>query len=186
MLSAIRPLQVCSLLFLLAAARAEGPNAPPAVGGAAPDFTLKSPADRPVHLEALAESGPVVVVVLRGWSGFQDSFDTQQVADLVRKTAEFRARGARVVLVYPGEAEGLKGDAEGFVAAKNLPDNFALVIDPDFAMTKAYNLRWDAPGETAYPATFVIGPGRRVAFAKVSRQHGGRAQSYEILQALGG
>jgi len=186
MLSAIRPFLVCSLPFLLAGAQAENPNAPPVVGAQAPDFTPKTRADKPIHLEALVERGPVAVVVLRGWTGGQDSFDTQQVAELVRKTAEFRARNARVVLVYPGPAEDVKAAAEAFVAAKDLPDNFDLVVDPDYIMTKAYHLRWDAPDETAYPSTFVLGPGRTVVFAKISHDHAGRSQWFEILRALGG
>ena len=48
----------------------------------------------------------------------------------------------------------------------------------------AYKLRWIAPRETAYPATFVIGPDRVVRHAKVSTTHGGRASAKEILGAL--
>lgn len=181
---AFRLLQPC-ILLLVAGAWAQSPKGPPAVGGQAPDFTLNTAAGKPVHLEALVERGPAVVVVLRGWSGGQDSFDTQQVADLVRKTAEFRASNSRVVLVYPGEAEGLKAAADAFVAAKDLPANFDLVIDPDFAMTRAYDLRWEGPDETAYPSTFVLGPGRKVAFAKVGRKNSDRAAASQILQVLG-
>ncbi|WP_165070119.1 redoxin domain-containing protein [Paludisphaera rhizosphaerae] len=183
--SALRLFQPCLLLLLVSSAGAQSSKEPPVVGGQAPDFTLKTPAGKSVHLGALVEQGPAVVVLLRGWPGFQDSYDTQQVADLVRRTAEFRARNARVVLVYPGEADGLKAAADAFVAAKDLPGNFDLVLDADYVMTKAYNLRWEGGDETAYPSTFVLGAGRKVAFAKVSRVHGGRADASEILQALG-
>ena len=45
---------------------------------------------------------------------------------------------------------------------------------------------WDAPRETAYPSTFVIDQGGVIRFAKVSKSHGGRAATGEVLKALGG
>jgi len=47
------------------------PAAPPAVGDAARDFTLNRLDGAPVALSALRKSGPVVVLVLRGWVGYQ-------------------------------------------------------------------------------------------------------------------
>jgi cytochrome oxidase Cu insertion factor (SCO1/SenC/PrrC family) len=47
------------------------PAAPPAVGDAASDFTLNRLDGTPVTLAALRKSGPVVVLVLRGWVGYQ-------------------------------------------------------------------------------------------------------------------
>lgn len=175
----------CGFLFLVAGALAAGPVAPPGVGGLAPDFTLKTLADGAIRLDTLTERGPVVLVVLRGWPGYECPACTAQVAELVRNAGRFRERKARVVLLYPGPAEALKAHAQDFASGKGLPDDFDLVLDPDFAVTRAYGLRWDAPGETAYPSTFVIGPGRKVAFAKVSHGHGGRVKAPEILQALG-
>ena len=46
-------------------------------------------------------------------------------------------------------------------------------------------LRWDAPKETAYPATFVIGRDGTIHFANVSLEHGGRTPVAEVLKALG-
>lgn len=178
-----RPYSLLVMLIVWAA----GPASPPRQGDQAPDFTLKSLADdRPVRLETLTEQGPVVLVVLRGWPGYQCPMCTAQASDLARQADAFRARKARVVMVYPGPADGLKAHAEEFASGKGLPEGFDLVLDPDYAFTNAYGLRWDAPKETAYPSTFVIGPGRRVSFAKVSREHGGRAKAAEVLKALGG
>jgi hypothetical protein len=47
------------------------PPAPPVVGDAARDFTLNRIDGTPVTLSALRTSGPVVVLVLRGWVGYQ-------------------------------------------------------------------------------------------------------------------
>ena len=48
----------------------------------------------------------------------------------------------------------------------------------------AYGLRWDAPSETAYPATFVIDRSGTVRFAQISRVHGGRTPAADVLAAL--
>jgi hypothetical protein len=47
------------------------PPAPPAVGDAARDFTLHRLDGQAVTLSALEKSGPVVVLMLRGWVGYQ-------------------------------------------------------------------------------------------------------------------
>ncbi|HEV2393392.1 MAG TPA: hypothetical protein VG146_13650 [Verrucomicrobiae bacterium] len=44
---------------------------PPEPGDAAPDFTLKTLEYKPVELKQLYANKPVVVVVLRGWPGYQ-------------------------------------------------------------------------------------------------------------------
>jgi alkyl hydroperoxide reductase subunit AhpC len=50
--------------------------------------------------------------------------------------------------------------------------------------TNAYGLRWDAPQETAYPATFVIDRDGIVRFAQISSGHDGRALATDVLKAL--
>jgi hypothetical protein len=44
---------------------------PPSVGSHARDFTLPRLDGHPVSLSDLVKSGPVVVLVLRGWVGYQ-------------------------------------------------------------------------------------------------------------------
>ncbi len=80
----------------------------------------------------------------------------------------------------------LKARAEEFVGDTVLPENFTMVLDPDYTFTNAYGLRWDAPSETAYPSAFVIDRDGTIRFARVSTSHGGRAGADEILKALQG
>ena len=51
-------------------------------------------------------------------------------------------------------------------------------------MVTQWGLRWDAPRETAYPATFVINKSGRVAWSKISKSHAGRSTAEEILKEL--
>ena len=157
---------------------------PPTVGDTAPNFILNTLDDRPIELKRLTAKGPVLLVVLRGWPGYQCPLCTRQVSDLVGHASEFKARGAQVLMVYPGPAAGLKAHAQEFLNDKNWPTNFLFVTDPDFTFTKAYALRWDANGETAYPSTFVVDKENKVGFAHVSRQHGDRVDSAAALKAL--
>jgi len=128
--------------------------------------------------------GPVVLVLLRGWPGYQCPFCTKQFADFLDHAHDFEAAGARVVWVYPGPADQVQPRATEFTANRVLPSHFLLTIDPDYAFTNAYGLRWDAPNETAYPATFVIDRTGVVRFVQVSTDHGHRALATDVIAAL--
>jgi peroxiredoxin len=158
--------------------------ATPRVGEMAPDFELDSLDGAKVKLSELSQQGPVVLVVLRGYPGYQCPICGAQVGELMSKARGFQEAGSRVVLVYPGPSEGLKQRADEFVRGKTLPENFQILLDPGYTFTNKYGLRWDAPKETAYPSTFVIDGQRTIRFSKVSQSHGGRARAAEILEAL--
>lgn len=178
----------CGLLVALcaSAASAAEEDAFPKVGDKAKDFALSTPGGEKVQLASVLKKGPVALVVLRGYPGYQCAACDLQVRDLLQNAEKFQAAKASVLLVYPGPAEQLKQRAEEFVRGKTLPANFDLVLDPDYAFTKLYGLRWNAENETAYPSTFVIDPSGKITFAKTSQTHKGRASAAEVLQALAG
>lgn len=159
-------------------------GAPPAVGDEAPDFTLENTSGKKFQLSALVKKGPVVLVVLRGFPGYQCPLCTAQAGQFLSRDSNFREARASVVFIYPGPAMGLKQHANEFVTGKQLPENFYLLLDPDYAFTKDYRLRWEAPRETAYPSTFVIDGDRKIRFAKISKTHGDRAKVEDVLKAL--
>ena len=159
-------------------------DAPPKVGDVAADFELKSASGDKVKLSQVVESRPVVLVVLRGYPGYQCPACNTQVVQLLEKAEKLKAAKAQVLIVYPGPSKDLGKHADEFLKDKTIPDHFQLLLDPDFTFTKAYHLRWDAPQETAYPATFVVRKDRQITFAKISKSHGGRTKPDEILKAL--
>jgi peroxiredoxin len=156
----------------------------PAVGEKAPDFKLSTPDGKSVRLSEVVSKGPVVLVVLRGYPGYQCPYCNRQVQDFIQKSQGFADAGARVVLVYPGPPQDLNAKANEFLADKKLPDNFDLVLDPGYEFTNSYALRWDAPHETAYPSTFLIDRQGVIFFSKIVREHGGRTTAAEILDAM--
>src|SRR5262245_20868214 len=71
--------------------------APPKVGDKAPDFALKTLDDQTVRLSDLTATGKVVLVVLRGWPGYQCPLCTRQVQDYIGSASAFATAKARVV-----------------------------------------------------------------------------------------
>ena len=171
---------LCALPLALAAAE------PPKVGDRIPDFTLKSLDDQTVRLGELTARGNVVLVVLRGWPGYQCPICDQQVHDFIASESAFAEVKAQLVFVYPGPAGDLKAHAAEFKSWKGKvwPKEFLYVLDPDYALVNACNLRWNAPNETAYPSTFVLDRQGVVRFAKISHVHGDRSKATEILDEL--
>jgi peroxiredoxin Q/BCP len=157
---------------------------PPKVGDIAADFELEDLKGDAIKLSDLSDQGPVVLILLRGFPGYQCPFCTAQVGELIGQAAQFAKANARLMLVYPGPSEGLNGHADEFVRGKDIPENFYFVLDPNFKFTEQYGLRWKADRETSYPATFVMDTERKVLFAKVSHGHGDRAKVEDILAAL--
>jgi peroxiredoxin len=127
----------------------------------------------------------LVLVVLRGFPGYQCPYCQKQVQDFVAHAADFAAKKATVLLVYPGPPADLDQHAREFLATQSeLPSNIVLVTDPNYTMTNLYGLRWDAPHETAYPSTFILDKKRTVLFEKISHSHGDRLSAQDALDHL--
>jgi peroxiredoxin len=169
---------------MIALSSAASATAVPKVGESAPNFTLQTLDDRPVELKGLLQKGPVVLVVLRGWPGYQCPLCTRQVQDFVANAAEFGKRNAKVVMVYPGPVDQLKAHAHEFLRNKDWPADFVFLLDPEYTFTHAYGLRWDAQKETAYPSTFVVERDGRIRFAHVSQSHGNRLAAARAIAEL--
>ena len=120
----------------------------------------------------------------RGYPGYQCPICTKQFAELANTADEFKKAGAQVGFVYPAPAAKLDEKAKEFVKEKDYPAHFHIVLDPDYAFTTEYALHWDAKNETAYPSTFVIDSKRTIAFAKVSKTRGDRANVADVLKAV--
>ncbi len=102
-------------LALLAMAGLRGADAPPRIGERAPDFALAALGGGEVRLADLTRRGPVVLVVLRGFPGYQCPICDRQVNEFIRVRTEFDAAGARVVFVYPGPRKIWRGARRNFV-----------------------------------------------------------------------
>src|ERR1700760_2881798 len=154
----------------------------PEIGQKAPGFNLSTPDGHSLRLSEFTEKGTVVLVVLRGFPGYQCPYCQKQVHAFLVNRDNFAAAGVEVLLVYPGPPADLDQHAKEFLAKQSdLPSNIVLVTDPDYTMTNAYGLRWDALQETAYPATFILDRNRTVLFEKISHSHGDRLSAQDSL-----
>ena len=157
----------------------------PAVGAKAPDFTLATPAGKAVTLSSEQEGHDIVLVILRGFPGYQCPYCVKQVRDFADHSSDFKAKNTRVLLVYPGPPAELDQHAKEFLEKQaDLPSNVVLVTDPDYKVTNLYELRWDAPNETAYPSTFILDKKGIVVFEKISHSHGERVSAQDALNNL--
>lgn len=156
----------------------------PKVGEKAKEIELKNLAGESWKLSERIARGPVVVVVLRGFPGYQCPICSQQLNDLLKSGEAFTDKQTRVLLVYPGPADGLTDKAKDFIGTRKLPANFTMVTDPDYKMITAWGLRWSQAQETSYPSTFVLDKTGVIQYAKVSKTHEGRADAASILAAL--
>jgi peroxiredoxin Q/BCP len=157
---------------------------PPGVGAKAPAFALNDLDGNSVSLADQLKHGPIVLVVLHGYPGYQCPICTKQFGELMGTAKKFAEAKATVVFVYPGSAADLGKHAKEFVGGRTFPENYRFVTDPDFTFTEMYKLRWNAPHETAYPSSFVVDKHGVIQFAKVSHSHGDRASGGELLEAL--
>lgn len=157
----------------------------PEVGERAIDFELPIVGEKSfLTLSDEYKEGPVVVIVLRGYPGYQCPLCNRQVSSLANRARVLSNEAHKVILVYPGESSGLDRRAEQFMGSRRLPKPLVVVRDDGMKMVNDWGLRWDAINETAYPATFVVDQNGRISWQKVSDSHAGRSTTEEILKEL--
>ena len=177
-------LQIFAVVILASIAlQVRGEEQAPKIGDTVQDYEFKTLDGKKLKLSDLGNKGGVVLVVLRGFPGYQCPICTEQVAELRKRADDFTKAGATVLLVYPGDATTLDEHAKEFLKDKALPAPLILVTDPDYAFIGQHGLRWDAKGETAYPSAFVLDGDRKVHFAKISKSHGDRASAEDLVEA---
>jgi peroxiredoxin len=159
--------------------------ATPAIGAKAPDFALSTPTGKAVRMSKERQGHELVLVVLRGFPGYQCPYCVRQVHDFIEHASEFAAKNTRVLLVYPGPQANLDQHAKEFLEKQaELPSNIVLVTDLDYAVTNMYGLRWDAPHETAYPSTFILDKKGTIVFEKIGHSHGDRLSAQDAVEHL--
>lgn len=154
------------------------------VGDMAPSVEVTDLEGQTFTLGDTFDAGRTVLVVLRGYPGYQCGICSRQASGYLGAAGKFAAAGLNVVMIYPGPAGDLDTRAEEFLDGRTLPSGVTMLIDPDYTLVDAYGLRWDAPNETAYPSTFVISKGGKVEWARISKTHGGRADAKSVLAAV--
>jgi peroxiredoxin len=163
--------------------RSRGPQ-PPEIGEPAKNFLLRDVLGRRVQLENLTHYGPVTLIFLRGYPKAQSATCRSQFQNFLRQAGQFGEKPSSVVFVYPGDRKDLEKHAIDFLGRFDMPQDFYMVLDSQYRLTKAYGLKWDALRETAYPCTLIVDRKGIVRFVKASAHHGGRTTPNDVLPHL--
>lgn len=166
-------------------------------GELAPDFTLsEAGTGERVHLDEAARRGPVVLSFYRGqWCPYCNL--EARALESIRD--EIRALGGEIYLIGPeSEGNALKLREKTGATIPLLPDTDAAVAEayrlvfelPAVFQAQYAAIGWDLPNQNPeadwrlpIPATFVIGPGRRVVARHVDADYTRRMEPQAILDA---
>ncbi len=112
----------------------------PKEGSKITDFSGITMNGAPFQLSKYIEKGTVVLIMLRGFPGYQCPVCSTQVAGYIAKAEEFeKQKNTPVVFIYPGKVKDLDKKAKEFTSPleekEDLPNNFIFVIDNDYAIT---------------------------------------------------
>jgi peroxiredoxin len=167
------------------------------VGASAPDFTLPNAARRPISLATLLKAGPVVVTFYRGqWCPYCDL----QLRAFQEVLPRIRALGATLVAISPQTPD------ESLSTAEKRKLEFHVLSDAGNKVAQSWGLVWkvgtrldglhkgfgvdlakvngDASNELPVPATFVVEPSGRIAFAHVDPNWRVRMEPAVLISAL--
>ncbi|MEL7267207.1 MAG: redoxin domain-containing protein, partial [Planctomycetota bacterium] len=130
----------------------------PTVGQRVADFELPVVGGdgKTAKLSDALKKGPVAVIVLRGFPGYQCPLCSRQYGELRNRAAAFGKSASQVFLIYPGPMNSLETRAKQFAGQASIPAPLTLVRDDDMKMVSNWGLRWNGRNETAYPSAFVV------------------------------
>jgi peroxiredoxin len=167
------------------------------VGDSAPDFALPDATRPSISLATLRQSGPVVVTFYRGqWCPYCDL----QLRAYQEVLPRVRALGATLVAISPQTPD------ESLSTAEKRKLEFYVLSDAENKVARSWGLVWkvgasldslhkasgvdlarsngDTSNELPVPATFVVEPSGRIAFAHVDPNWRGRLEPAALIAAL--
>ncbi len=160
---------------------------------AAPKVTLSNlelttPKGESVVLSDYLQSGNLVVVVTRGYSGAICPYCSSQTSRLIANYNDIKSRGAEVVVIYPLNAESDRPRTDEFLAVVNgqiskaATDQppFPLLIDTGLKAVDLLGIRKDL----SKPATYILDQTGAIRFAYVGETLADRPSIRAILQQL--
>jgi peroxiredoxin len=166
-------------------------------GAILPEFELPDESGKGQSLDKLLQSGPLVLVVIRGsWC----PFCRIELRELERVAGQIVAAGASLVVVTPETMESCRR-----IIRKN-GLSFSLLSDTDGQLTRDLGLRREVPPHARawlekngvdlhtlnadkswalpIPARFVVGRDRRIAYTEANADYRRRGEPEELIPIL--
>ncbi len=127
----VRSAQIMSVILILLSTLFFGAPAfaeTPAVGAKLPISLCPPLPGKAVRMSKEQRGHELVLVVLRGFPGYQCPYCVRQVHDFIDHASDFAAKNTRVLLVYPGPPANLDQHAKEFLEKQaELPSNIVLI-----------------------------------------------------------
>jgi antitoxin component YwqK of YwqJK toxin-antitoxin module/peroxiredoxin len=124
---------------------------------------------------------PVLMVVLRGFSGQVCLYCATQTAALANQIAKFRDLGVEVVLVYPGPVESVPVFIRAVESLRKDPPPMPLALDVSLLLVRGLGIE----DNLALPASILIDKEGLVRYAYVGQTIADRPSVNDLLQAAG-
>ncbi|QGJ68428.1 Hypothetical protein PBC10988_0870 [Planctomycetales bacterium 10988] len=123
----------------------------------------------------------VVLVIMRGFSGFVCPYCQTQTSRLITNYQEFVDRGAEVLVVYPGPLEHVDEFVQSSQQLANTNATpFQILFDPGLQAVEELQIKADL----AKPSTYILDKGGAIRFAYVGEERYDRPSLQVMLQQL--
>lgn len=149
---------------------------------------LRAPSGRDVGIPGGDGRSWTLLVLLRGFGGQVCPYCPMQLRALAPFRKQLEELGARVVVVYPGPLEGVRGfrDAYGQTFGKLQEVPYEVFYDVDCRIPRDLDLL-DDKVEThvlARPSTFILDPQGKIRYAYVGRHKADRPAAESLMAKL--
>ncbi len=123
---------------------------------------------------------PVVVVVMRGFSGQVCLYCATQTAAISDNLERFTQANAKVVVVYPGPAESISAFVEAVQSLRTEPPPMPLCLDVSLLLVRSLAIE----GNLAKPTSLVLDGTGVVRYAYVGKTIADRPSVDELVEAV--
>jgi antitoxin component YwqK of YwqJK toxin-antitoxin module/peroxiredoxin len=151
------------------------------VGKALPQTRFLSAQGEVVELKDRIGQHPVLLVVLRGFSGQVCLYCATQTAALANEIARFRDIGVEVMVIYPGPVESVPAFMQAVESLRKDPPPMPLALDVSLLLVRALGIEDDL----ARPTSIIIDKQGVVRYAYVGETIADRPTVNDLLQAAG-
>ncbi len=131
-----------------------------------------------IDLTRLAK--PVVVVVMRGFSGQVCIYCASQTAAIANAYPRFTAAGAEVVVIYPGPTEAVPAFIQAVQSLRQKPAPMPIGLDVSLLLVRSLGIE----ANLAKPTSLILDRSGTVRYAYVGSNMADRPSVEDLLKAL--
>jgi peroxiredoxin len=123
---------------------------------------------------------PVVLCVMRGFSGQVCIYCASQTTAIANSHARFTAAGADVVVIYPGPSEAVPAFIQAVQTLRKDPPPMAIGLDVSLLLVRGLGIEENL----AKPTSLIINPDGTIVYAYVGASMADRPSVEDLLRAL--